>query len=237
MLHVTLLSLVLGMLLAASLRTQQSITRDYGGSTRVPALVQKLRSQEQANKELEAEIAELRVRNARYERKISSGQSSSEELFDELQNLRFLVGQSPAVGPGVVVTLQDSSERPRDNAPPEELQLFMVHDSDIRNIVNELRNAGAEVVAVNGQRLTARSAIRCSGNVTMVNNTPVAAPFKVEAIGDPDTLENALKIPGGTAEQLAVLGMIKIDKSKSISINGYTGSTNFRYAKPGKGSK
>jgi uncharacterized protein YlxW (UPF0749 family) len=65
----------------------------------------------------------------------------------------------------------------------------------------------------------------------MVNNMPIAAPFIVEAIGDPDTLVNALKIPRGPAEELAAFGMIEIRKAKNIKIKAFTGSTGFNFAK------
>lgn len=86
-------------------------------------------------------------------------------------------GFAPVHGPGVRVIV--------DDAPTGEL----VVDRDLRPLVNGLWTAGAEAIAINGQRLTSRSPIRNSGDAIQVNSRPLSPPYVVEAIGDPNTLQ------------------------------------------------
>ena len=73
-----------------------------------------------------------------------------------------------------------------------------VLDTDLQRLVNGLWLAGAEAIAINGERLTALSAIRIAGSSITVNSNNVSPPFVVEAIGDPDTLAaRFIDTPGG----------------------------------------
>jgi uncharacterized protein YlxW (UPF0749 family) len=126
---VTILSIILGVLMAASLKTTQRNIREFGGSTRVPMLVEKLRVQEQANKLLEAQIIDLRKEVTTYQRKLTDGSAASEELLKQLQDAKVAAGLTPVSGPGVVVTLKDSKEIPPPGSPMEVIMEYMVHDT------------------------------------------------------------------------------------------------------------
>jgi uncharacterized protein YlxW (UPF0749 family) len=63
-----------------------------------------------------------------------------------------------------------------------------VTDRDLQTIVNEVWAAGAEAVSVNGQRLTALSAIRSAGDAVLVDFRPLNPPYTIRAVGDPKTL-------------------------------------------------
>ena len=95
----------------------------------------------------------------------------------------------------------------------------MVHDSDLRSVVNELFSAGAEAIAINDQRLVANSSIRCVGPTVLVNSERLAPPYKIAAIGKPDVLQSALDMQGGALdiEGLFMLDMIKIEKEPDVS--------------------
>ena len=93
---------------------------------------------------------------------------------------------------------------------------------DLLSILNELNVAGAEAISINGERLVSQSAIRCSGSVVTVNDTKVAAPFVITAIGDPDLLEAALVFPGGVVDTLKPWGIeITIVKSNNLEVPAY----------------
>ena len=107
----------------------------------------------------------------------------------------------------------------------------MLHDSDLLVLINELRAAGAEALSINGERILATSEIRCAGPTVSVNNNRYSAPFVVKAIGDPATMENAINMRGGVADQLAPWGIgLLIEKKESITINAYNGSISYKYA-------
>ena len=100
-------------------------------------------------------------------------------LEDRLEALQAGTGVVPVSGPGVRITVGDAP----DGAPSGRIR-----DTDLQLLVNGLWQAGAEAVAVDGQRLTAHSAIRTAGQAITVNYRSLSPPYVVTAIGDPATL-------------------------------------------------
>lgn len=111
------------------------------------------------------------------------------------ERLSVEAGAVPVVGPGVVLTLDDAARPPDalggEPADPEG-DVERVVDYDLQIAVNGLWEAGAEAVAVNGQRLTSLSAIRSAGGAILVGFRPLEPPYRVQALGDPATLEAGL---------------------------------------------
>lgn len=112
-------------------------------------------------------------------RAVALSQDLSAET-SQLQRLQTSTGFVAVRGEGVRATLDQAP----DAGPTGQLR-----DSDLALLVNGLWSAGAEAVAVNGQRLTALSAIRTSGVAVEVNGVGIAPPYTVEAIGDRATLQ------------------------------------------------
>jgi uncharacterized protein YlxW (UPF0749 family) len=201
---------ILGALLGLSFKTQKRIHADG-----------------------ERTIATLRTQVNKLENTLPRKNVQFQLLSDDLANSKFLAGLTGATGPGVVVTLNDSKKRFSD-APLAVTMMGIVHDTDILQVVNELRAAGAEAVTVNDQRLVATSPIRCAGPTIYVNGTPQTPPYLVRAIGDPAILETALKLPQGIYDTLHSVdpGMIAIQKASSLVLPAYSGPTTTRYARP-----
>lgn len=95
-------------------------------------------------------------------------------------------------GPGITVTLEDSERELEEGEDPNNL---IIHDLDVLNILNDLRRAGAEAIAINGQRVTSQTQIKCQGATITVNDVTYGQPFIIEAIGNPDTLNAAINAP------------------------------------------
>lgn len=100
---------------------------------------------------------------------------------EELTRLERLAGGAPVVGPGIVVTVDDA-----DDATSAE---GLVLDGDLSRLVNGLRQAGAEAVSINGRRLSALTPIRSAGAAITVDYVSLSPPYRIEAIGNPDTLQ------------------------------------------------
>lgn len=96
-------------------------------------------------------------------------------------------GSVAVTGPGLRVTVEDG---PADD--PEDDPDSRVQDGDLQTLVNGLWAAGAEAVSVDGQRLTATTAIRSAGSAILVDLVPLVGPYVVEAVGDPQTLQTEL---------------------------------------------
>jgi uncharacterized protein YlxW (UPF0749 family) len=229
--QVTALCIVLGMLLALSLRTQRRAVSE-GIPNRWPAVRTEFINLKQENARLQRDLAEYKERYDELLRNQAKGQKGTEALETVLKEMKLLAGVVPVRGPGVVVTLHDSPKRDVNETRPEVIENYIVHDYDIRAVVNELFAAGAEAISVNGQRLIATSSIRCVGPVILVNSVKVAAPYVIKAIGKPDDLQKALELPGGAADGLFLLDMIEVKQQPDILIPAYTGSTRFNWAKP-----
>ncbi len=123
---------------------------------------------------------ELRAGNDRLEAALLQNAENSTGLIDQIGLLRLRSGTSPVRGRGVEVVA--------DDAPNAESDRNKVLDTDLQQLVNGLWQAGAEAISINGQRLTALSAIRHAGEAITVNYRSLSRPYTVLAIGDPNTL-------------------------------------------------
>ena len=117
-----------------------------------------------------------------------------------------MLGYTEVKGPGVIVTLQDGDSATSGGIASQ----YIVHDEDIYQIVNSLRNVGAEAISINGQRVTNRTAIACVGNVITVNGQKLGSPFVIQAIGPSLYLHSSLTMPGGYIEYIKDYG-VKVD--------------------------
>ena len=151
------------------------------------------------------------------------------ELENSIKEGNKVLGLSEVTGSGVIITLDDNQKISASNWFGD-LNELIIHDTDIINVVNELKNAGAEAISINGQRLVTTSAIECDGNVIMVNGEKVAAPFEIKAIGLQEALISIDRI-GGYLYNLREWRYLepKIEKSDKITIPKYTGIMKFQY--------
>lgn len=233
---VTGLSILLGVLLALALKTQHQVASEGNIPNRWPAIRTEFLSMKDENTKLRRDLAEFRSREEEMARQQAKGLSTTKGLQRALDDAKALAGLVPLIGPGVIVTLEDSPQLSPSETRKDTIEQFMVHDSDLVALTNELFNAGAEAVSVNGQRLIATSSIRCAGVPILVNSKRIAPPYVIKAIGSPAELEGALKMQGGAADVagLWALNMIRTERNERVLIPAYDGSTRFSYAKPAK---
>lgn len=159
----------------------------------------------------------------------TSSNSELSILEESIKEKNLVLGLTEVTGTGVKIVLNDSTISTITN-PFINVSDLLVHDGDLINVVNELFNAGAEAISVNGQRLVLTSAIECDGNVIKINGTKVGAPFEILAIGYPEQLAG-LQRPGGTLEALESRGLsISLIKQNSVKVPKYAGTIKFSYA-------
>ena len=151
------------------------------------------------------------------------------ENKEDQDMLRYRAALVPLEGEGVIVRMDDSAKPVKAGENPN---LYIIHDDDLLRVINELRAAGAEAVSINGQRLTGTSEIRCAGPTLSVNNVRSAPPYKIHAIGDPESLEKSIKMRGGVEDTLKVWGIqIDVKKEEHVEVPAYKGAASFKYAK------
>lgn len=226
------LALVLGMLASMAFLAEGAKRDGSGllppemrtGSTQNLDLADEMR-------DLKAEVASLREEKTKLETKLAEQGNASKEINDSLQETKMFAGLTDLSGEGIIVTLNDSKK------PIEEMLVAdngVVHYLDVLKVVNELFNAGAEAVAVNGLRIGPRSDLRCVGTTIMVDAQKIAPPIMIQAIGDSHTLLGAINMPGGILTDLRDVdpAMVKVESAKELMIPAFDGSTKFKYAKP-----
>ncbi|MBB4824018.1 uncharacterized protein YlxW (UPF0749 family) [Sporosarcina luteola] len=198
-----LVFLVLGFIFAFSYRMLGNHQEEE--SFQYPSLMQEERyrgeliEQQERNKELADEMTSKQEVIRKAEQSFSDKEKNHEGLVEEAQNLRLLLGVIPAVGKGVRITLKDADYNPIEQNPND----YIVHESHILRVVNELRISGAQGLAINGQRVTSNSYIKCTGPVITIDGRTFPAPFVIEAAGDADVLSSALNLKGGVLDGLA----------------------------------
>ena len=177
------------------------------------------------------ELKQLEKAEEELEKERENATENNAELEDAeiaIKKANKMIGLSEVKGPGVIVTLKDSQ---KNMANVLNVSDFIVHDIDILSVINELKNAGAEAISINDERVVTTSAILCDGNVVSINKEKVGVPFVIKAIGLPESLA-ALDRPGGYLQYLRQYDIeASLEKSNEITIPKYTGKLEFSYAK------
>lgn len=174
------------------------------------------------------ETAELNLEQIRLQATEHSGADSSLEA--QIKNNNKLLGLTEVKGPGIIIRLDDN----REIDVEEELvnpNLIIVHEGDLLQIVNELFNAGADAISINGKRIVNTTAILCDGNIIRINDEIVGVPIEIKAIGYPASLY-ALNRPQGYLSIMKRDGVIvSTEKKDEITIPKYEGIYKYEYIK------
>ncbi len=137
-------------------------------------------------------------------------QTKVASLERQLKVIKKKAGYSELSGQGIIIKVYDKQG--------EKGNTGIVHDSDIRDLINELLIVGARGIEVGGQRLTAVSPIRCVGPTILVNNKPITVnPIIIKAVGDADVLASSLDIIRSKLESFGI--KLEIIKKEEIVLN------------------
>ena len=160
--------------------------------------------------------------------KATQNNSELESAENQIKQGNKMIGLTEVTGPGVIIKLSDSKV---DASSVFDASQLVIHDLDILNVINELKNAGAEAISINDQRIIPTTSFHCGGNIIVINGEKIGAPFTIKAIGYPETLAN-IERPGGYLDSMKNDTIeVKLTKDNNISIPKYTGVLNYKYAK------
>lgn len=151
-------------------------------------------------------------------------------LTAKLNNYNAVLGNTDVIGKGVIITVKDGTGLTLNGSFASD---YIVHDGDLYELVNALKNAGAEAISINDQRIVSRSSITCAGNVVLINGEKVGVPYVIKAIGAPVNLYGAVSIAGGYMDLMLRDGVdvsIKQIDTETIVIPKYDGIYKFEYA-------
>ena len=214
---VALLCAVLGF--GVALQVRRTAAGDTLATVRPDDLVQILDGLQKREDELRAEIRDLTETLDRLRSAGASSAAALEEAQRRAEALGILTGTVPAQGQGVRITISD----PTGSVPPEVLL----------DVVQELRNAGAEAFSVGPVRIGMDSAFDGAAGAVSVDGTLLESPYVIEAIGDPPTLSAALAIPGGVVDTVRRAGgTIDVEQVDDLTIEVLRPARAPLYARP-----
>jgi uncharacterized protein YlxW (UPF0749 family) len=201
----TLICIILGTMISWQYRSinanQDALSYE---NKRVEELKNDLISLQRTNRELSSRLQELREENRALENARAGGDELTSQLQKKLERARVFAGFTDVKGKGIIITLDNT-------------EFANVGETDIFDVINELRAAGAQAISVNDERIVAMSEIRKAGRYIMINGRQMVAPFVIKAISDPEKLERSLTLIGGIVETLE-RWEIKVDIKKSDDI-------------------
>lgn len=152
---------------------------------------------------------------------------------EELKKNNTLLGLTNVVGPGIVIEIADGDNPILAIDNPSDL---LVHNDDLMSLVNELKNAGAEAIEINGQRIVNNSAITCEGNIIKVNGEKIGSPFTIKAIGSQALLYGSITRSGSYLDIMKNRGVnVKsVSQKGKIHISKYSGTISYNYLQTAK---
>ncbi len=163
----------------------------------------------------------------------SKNDTTSSEKQKRLKEVNSVIGSIDVSGKGVVITLQDNPNATSETIGGiENISDYLIHDRDLLRIVNELKNAGAEAISVNDERITNTTSITCDGNVILINGNKISSPFTIKAIGSQEAIIGGVKRPGGLLEEFERYGLVaEVKKQSKVVISKYNGILDYKYLK------
>lgn len=211
---------VLGFLLVAQVRATETVSERLVAE-REEDLAVILSDVTTQNERLQSEITDLRLLLFDFESTRESEGLVLRNVEKRLDDLRILSGVVPAESEGVVLTIDDPTGQLGHN--------------DLLNIVHEMRNAGAEAIAVNNVRLVAQSSFATRNDRLVVDGQPLESPYRIAAVGPSDELiSSGLEIPGGALQMLEEdVGLDpSVERLDHLTIPSRDGPVPFVYGEP-----
>ena len=164
-----------------------------------------------------------------YKQESSSDSKTQETLEKELSTLEQALGKTDVEGEGIIINLREK----KDNELGEDETITPIFANDLIYIVNSLKDAGAEAISINNERIIGITDIVDIGeyvNIKINSNYIRTNEFEIKAIGNSSYLESSIFGKGGYAEQLEISGIkATVQKLNKIRINKYIGEIDFKY--------
>lgn len=221
-LPVSMVAIALGFLISLQAQTQKNVSAAEQISSERMNQMKSVLSNSQADNAKLQENHRVLVEKLDAARKRLG---TDPQLLTQLKQLQMLEGTQAVEGPGIQISIDDRNNK----------VIFPLSTEDIARMINTLKFAEAEAIAINGQRVVGSTAIVLSGSSTvLVNQVPInrteGIPYELDVIGDQDTLLDyfsKLEAPG-----LKQNGITVSITKKTLRIPSYKGAYSFKFAKP-----
>lgn len=210
---------VVGFLLVSQLGTSQRFSQRLQAESEQD-LARILASLTDEADSLRDEISDLKVQLVNLRNSSRQDGTAERAAREQLKALSVLAGTVPVTGPGLTLVVDD----------PEGV---VIYDALI-DALQELRDAGAEALAINDQRVGGASSLAQREGRILLDANPLSAPYRITAIGQATTLEGGLKIPGGVLDTLDALDGVRAEvrRSAKLDVPALARAPAFRVARP-----
>ena len=177
---------------------------------------------------LERKVQAATSQAAKTDSRVAQAADAAASLADD-------AGLEPVTGPAVTVTLNDAPSLPGKESTAVPPDYLVVHQQDVQAVVNALWSGGAEAMTLQGQRVISTSAVRCVGNTLLLHGIVYSPPYTVQAIGDPQKLQQALDDAPDVIiykQYVAAYQLgYKVDFEGDVTMPAYTGGLTLAYAR------
>jgi uncharacterized protein YlxW (UPF0749 family) len=210
---ISLIAVALGFLVVVQLRSQAAVARTLAAQddTSVALLINDLN---RANNQLIQQGAALAQQEAQLRQALAAGGADAQAIQKELTALREINGEVPVHGPGLQIQIQGT-----------------IMDFELQDALNNLRNAGAEAMALNGYRIVGSTPVQSRGNTLLIDGHAVSAPLSLLVVGDPEQLGPAADL---SASSLQTRVQVVIQRQTNLAITEVVTSRPLIYAQLGK---
>ena len=219
---ISLMCLILTTLIFIQFKTIKQTDITSLENMREDELRKEISTIKQKAEEINKQINETNLKIKEYQETISTDKEASELLAEELEKQNNLLGKNAVEGSGVIITLTDTRAQ-------------RITSEDLRELLNQLKMAGAEAISINGHRIVYDSYIVDIGNtyIRINGQEGLVSPYEVKAIGNPTYLESGLskKQYGYIDTKLEEGKDVTLVRKDKIVIDKYVGDLNMEYAK------
>ncbi|MEA2647386.1 MAG: hypothetical protein QOE92_2469 [Chloroflexota bacterium] len=231
---ITILAVTFLLATAVTAQLKTSLTPASNRVARDQQLVDSAQSLEQDNGNLRSQIQAIQDQIKGLNERLAGSSAQARALEEQEKDAKAAAGLTRATGPGVSVILANGND---PHVPGDNKRDWQVKYLDIQDVVSLLWAAGAEGVAVNGQRVVASSSFYVAGTDVLLNGVHLQSPYRVEAIGDSSRFTDALDDKSNLPElkDRSDLYQLKLSwqAERSLDLPAFVGATVQKYAVAG----
>ena len=203
----TVVCLIMGTLVAwqfGSVKANQQIASFE--KKNVSELVEDILAERANNEQLQLRIEALQAELEAFDSEERVDQNTMAQLQEEVKAARVIAGLETVRGTGLLIELDAEGDR-------------VIEDRHMLELINELRASDVQAMAINDERIVATTEIRKAGRYLMVNGRQLVTPYLVKAIGDPQKMENSLRLLGGIVEKFSLYSFkVTVTPSEDIIV-------------------
>jgi uncharacterized protein YlxW (UPF0749 family) len=212
--------IIFGAVIAMQFRsTIYSKSQKEANSLNTEELLSQIAAEQNEIESLRTSIDENLILKEQYIRAFAES-LDDESITEDRKEIMLKACLTDVKGPGITIKLDDAPAR-KDDTP---LNWLIIHDQDIKIILNDLKKAGAQAISINGERVVPMSEQICAGPTILINGNRYAVPYVINAIGNPDILYDTITKSERIAEMVEYDIRVEINKSKELVIPKFIGA-------------